>query len=60
MSLLSIIPFLVFKTYHPGYWYLSRSTFSNLNIFSSVLPLETMVTRTAGGAGCDLAGDYLR
>ena len=55
-----VVLFLVFKTQHSGYWYLSRTTFSNMNIFSSVLPLETMMTRTSGGEGCDGAGDYLR
>lgn len=55
-----VVLFLVFKTQHSGYWYLSRTTFSNMNIFSSVLPLETMMARTSGGADCDSDGDYLR
>ena len=49
----------MFKGYI-GFWYQFRSTFSNLNIFSSVMSVEDMVTRTAGGQGCDSPGDYLR
>ena len=51
---------LVFKGYVGGFWYQFRSTFSNLNIFSSLMSVEDMVTRTAGGEGCDTPGDYLR
>ena len=51
---------LVFKGYVGGFWYQFRSTFSNLNIFSSMMSVEDMVTRTAGGEGCDSPGDYLR
>ena len=49
----------MFKGYI-GFWYQFRNTFSNLNIFSSVMSVEDMVTRTAGGQGCDSPGDYLR
>ena len=38
----------------------NRNTFSNLNIFSWMMSVEDMVTRTAGGQGCDSPGDYLR
>ena len=51
---------LLFKGYQAGYWYQHRSTFSNLNIFSSMMSVEDMVTRTAGEQGCDSPGDYLR
>ena len=30
-----------------------------MNIFSSMMSVEDMVTRTAGGEGCDSPGDYL-
>ena len=43
-----------------GFWYQHRSAFSNMNIFSSMLSLEDMVSRTLGGEGCDSPGDYLR
>ena len=51
---------LVFKGYWGNLWYQYRSTFSNLNIFSSMMSVDEMVTRTAGGEGCDSPGDYLR
>ena len=31
-----------------------------MNIFGSLLSLETMKKRTSGGEGCDGPGDYLR
>ena len=31
-----------------------------MNIFSSMMSVEDMVTRTAGGEGCSSPGDYLR
>ena len=49
-----------FKGYKSGFWYQFRSTFSNLNIFSSLMSVEDMVIRTAGGEDCDNPGDYLR
>ena len=49
-----------FKGYKSGFWYQFRSTFSNLNIFNSLMSVKDMVTRTAGGEGCDTPGDYLR
>ena len=51
---------LIFKGYWGNLWYQYRSTFSNLNIFSSMMSVEDMVTRTAGGEGCDSPVDYLR
>ena len=51
---------LVFKGYVSGMWYQHRSTFSNLNIFSRMMTVEDMVTRTAGGQTCTSPGDYLR
>ena len=41
-------------------WYQNKNTFSNLNIFSSMMSVKDMVTRTAGGPGCDSPGDYFR
>ena len=49
-----------FKGYWGGFWYQYRHTFSNMNIFSSMMAVEDMVTRTAGGEGCSSPGDYLR
>ena len=51
---------LIFKGYWSKVWYQYRSTFSNLNIFSSMMSVDDMVTRTAGEEGCDSPGDYLR
>ena len=51
---------VVFKGSSGGFWYQYRSTFSNMNIFGSMMAVEDMVTRTAGGEGCDSPGDYLR
>ena len=51
---------VVFKGYWGGFWYGYRSTFSNMNIFSFMMPVEDMVTRTAGGEDCYGPGDYLR
>ena len=50
----------MFKAYHGGFWYQHKNTISNLNIFSWMMSVEDMVTRTAGGQGCDSPGDYLR
>ena len=41
-------------------WNQQRGTFTNFNIFSSLLQLETMTMRTLGGDSCDSPGDYLR
>ena len=49
----------MFKSYLDGIWYQNKNTFSNLNIFRSMMSVEDMVTRTAGGDGCDSPGDYL-
>ena len=51
---------LIFKGYWSKVWYQYRSTFSNLNIFSSMMSVEDMVTRTGGEEGCDSPGNYLR
>ena len=51
---------LQFKGYMSGFWYLHRSTFSNFNIFNSVMSVEDMETRTSGGDTCSTPGDYLR
>ena len=50
--------FSVFKTYHNGYWYQTRNTFSNINIFGSMISVEQMVKRTSG-EDCSSPGDYL-
>ena len=50
---------LVFKEYYPGFWGQKRGNFTNMNIFSSMLPLEDMVRRTSGEGDCTGAGDYL-
>ena len=51
---------LIFKGYLGGFWYQYRGSFSNMNIFSSLMSVEDMVTRTSGGDTCDTPGDYLR
>ena len=51
---------LQFKGYLSGFWWQYRDTFSNMNIFSSLMSVEDMVTRTLGGDTCDTPGDYLR
>ena len=51
---------LQFKGYLSGFWWQFRDTFSNMNIFSSMMSVEDMVTRTSGGDTCDTPGDYLR
>ena len=51
---------LIFKGYLGGFWYQYRGSFSNMNIFSSMMSVEDMVTRTSGGDTCDTPGDYLR
>ena len=50
---------VMFKGYISGFWCQFRVTFSNLNIFSSMMTVEDMVTRTLGGEDCDSPGDYL-
>ena len=42
-----------------GFWYSSSSKISNLNIFSRKMPLEEMVSRTAGEDCGKADGDYL-
>ena len=41
-------------------WYQHRATFSNLNIFSTMMSVNRMVERTSGGDSCSSPGDYLR
>ena len=41
-------------------WYQSYGTFTNMNIFGSVLSEEAMRRRTLNRDGCDNLGDYLR
>ena len=50
---------VMFKGYISGFWCQFRDTFSNLNIFRSMMTVEDMVTRTLGGEDCDSPGDYL-
>ena len=51
---------LQFKGYMTGFWYQHRATFSNLNIFSTIMSVNRMVERTSGGDSCSSPGDYLR
>ena len=51
---------LQFKGYWGGMWFQYRNTFSNMNIFSSMMSVEDMVSRTSGGEDCDSPGDYFR
>ena len=50
---------LVFKVYFGGFWYQSKNKVSNLNIFSNRMPLDEMVSRTAGNDCWSNDGDYL-
>ena len=50
----------LFKSYMSGVWVQCRSTMSNMNIFSSMITVDNMVTRTSDGEDCKSAGDYLR
>ena len=43
-----------------GFWIQCRAKFSNMNIFNSMMSVEDMVARTAGGEECSSPGDYLR
>ena len=54
--------YLVFKANlnSDSLWAQSQGTFTNMNIFGSVLSEEAMMRRTSGGDGCDSPGDYLR
>ena len=40
--------------------YQFSSTFSNMNIFGSIMSTESMIQRTLGGGHCSSPGDYLR
>ena len=51
---------LQFKGYWGGMWFQYRNTFSNMNIFNSMMSVEDMVSRTSGGEDCDGPGDYFR
>ena len=50
---------LLFKSYL-SVWYQHRSIISNMNIFSSMMSVENMISRTAGGDDCSSPGDYIR
>ena len=41
-------------------WLQSWGSFTNLNIFGSILSEEAMKKRTFGRDGCDSPGDFLR
>ena len=49
---------LMFKFY-VGFWYQSKNKVSNLNIFSKLMTLPEMVSRTAGEDCSKSGGDYL-
>ena len=51
---------LLLRNYISGYWYRHSSVTSNLNIFSSMMSVEDMVSRTTRGDECDSPGDYIR
>ena len=48
------------KGFWGGFWYQYRNIFSNMNIFGSMMSVEDMMSRTAGGEDCSSPGDYLR
>ena len=50
---------LLFKSFM-GFWYQHRSIMSNMNIFGSMMSVENMISRTAGGDDCSSPGDYIR
>ena len=50
---------IVFKGY-VGFWYQQRATFSNMNIFNSIMSVEDMISRTSNSQECNSPGDYLR
>ena len=50
---------LLFKSFM-GFWYQHRSIMSNMNIFGSMMSVENMISRTAGGNDCSSPGDYIR
>ena len=57
------IVFSVFKGSIVGKWLEYASTFSNMNLFSSVLTSENMIAKTSPTAmedDCVAGGDYLR
>ena len=44
-----------------GGWLQYKSRFTNMNVFSSVMPVEEMIKRTSqSGNSCYSPGDYLR
>ena len=45
--------------YYPTMSSQYRGKFSNMNIFSSMIPLEAMMMRTSGYGDCTGPGDYL-
>ena len=58
-NILKVLLVSVFKTFHNNYWYQSRNTFTNMNIFSYIMSTESMIERTTSHQ-CDSPGDYLR
>ena len=50
---------LIFKQYISGFWLQYRGKFTNMNIFSSMIPLEDMISMTSGKDNCSHVGDYL-
>ena len=50
---------IVFKQYYSGFWFQHRGKFTNMNIFSSMIPLEDMISMTSGKDNCSRVGDYL-
>ena len=50
---------VIFKQYCSGFWLQHRGKFTNMNIFSSMIPLKDMMMMTSGEDDCMHAGDYL-
>ena len=48
----------LFKNFYSGFWYQSRQRLTNLNVYSSVLKVDEMISLTAG-ENCTGEGDYL-
>lgn len=61
-NIYSACSYLVYKSSlnSDSLWYQSWGTFTNMNIFGSILSKKAMIKRTSGGDGCDSPGDYLR
>ena len=48
----------LFKNYYNGFWYQSRQRLTNLNVYSSALTIDKMISITDGD-DCAARGDYL-